>query len=285
MGNSDSKLNFRKAVVELSSKTQPIDAKEDSFWDQFWCESINTVQDVFALIPAPEIRALREESPSNLATLIYKAVEKLVSSTDTLCNSVNQQNLVLNSSRLLTRVLPYIFEDPEWRGFFWSSLPSSTSSPSHHHEHLNSSPVVQENSDNSPLAQSLLIAICDLLFCPDFTVPTLVQSKCKSGPFGSPDSPPEDLQSIDSCEYIWESGVGFTSAASSSTSHDKNRTELLRLLLTCFSTTMYNTPNEARVNPNKWITFFTSPSNRHALPLFTSLLNTVFAYDPSGSCL
>ena len=25
--------------------------------------------------------------------------------------------------RLLTRVLPYIFEDPDWRGFFWSTLP------------------------------------------------------------------------------------------------------------------------------------------------------------------
>ncbi|XP_074598309.1 protein HID1 isoform X2 [Brevipalpus obovatus] len=280
MGNSDSKLNFRKAVVQLSSKTQPIDAKEDSFWDQFWCESINSVQDVFALIPAAEIRALREESPSNLATLIYKAVEKLVSSTDTLCNSTNQQILVLNSCRLLTRILPYIFEDPEWKGFFWSSLPSSSpssnsldSSIDHDQPHV---------ADNPPLAQSLILAICDLLFCPDFSVANLPQTKCKAGPFGNPDSPPEDLQSIDSCEYIWESGVGFTSASSSSGSHDKNRTELLRLLLTCFSTTMYMTPNEARAQPNRWIQFFTSSSNRHTLPLFTSLLNTVFAYDPAG---
>jgi hypothetical protein len=30
------------------------------------------VQDVFALVPAAEIRAVREESPSNLATLCYK---------------------------------------------------------------------------------------------------------------------------------------------------------------------------------------------------------------------
>lgn len=31
-----------------------------------------TAQDIFALIPAAEIRAVREESPSNLATLCYK---------------------------------------------------------------------------------------------------------------------------------------------------------------------------------------------------------------------
>lgn len=30
---------------------------------------------------------------------------------------------VLNCVRLLIRILPYIFEDPDWRGFFWSTLP------------------------------------------------------------------------------------------------------------------------------------------------------------------
>lgn len=42
------------------------------------------------------------------------------------------------------------------------------------------------------------------------------------------------------------------------------------------------TPTEAGHTPNKWIEFFTSSDNRHALPLFTSLINTVFAYDPTG---
>lgn len=34
--------------------------------------------------------------------------------------------------------------------------------------------------------------------------------------------------------------------------------------------------------PNKWVQYFTSSENRHALPIFTSLLNTVCAYDPVG---
>lgn len=33
---------------------------------------------------------------------------------------------------------------------------------------------------------------------------------------------------------------------------------------------------------NKWIQYVTSAENRHALPMFTSLLNTVCAYDPVG---
>ncbi|RWS25953.1 protein HID1-like isoform X1 [Leptotrombidium deliense] len=274
MGNAGTKLNFRKAIVQLTTKTQPIDAKDDQFWDQFWCESVNSIQDVFALIPAPEIRALREESPSNLATLVYKAVEKLVHSTDTLCNTSSQQLIVLNSTRILTRILPYIFEDPDWKGFFWSSLPSGSATNEY-------SMGAEENEvhDNLPLAQSLILAVCDLLFCPDFVVASLPSNR---GKFGSPDSPPEDLQAIDSCEYIWEPGVGFTNATTSSAQFDKNRTELLRLLLTCFSSTMYMTPSEAGHIPNRWIQFFTSSENRHALPLFTSLVNTVFSYDPTG---
>jgi len=31
--------------------------------------------------------------------------------------------IAINCVRLLTRLLPYIFEEPEWRGFFWSDIP------------------------------------------------------------------------------------------------------------------------------------------------------------------
>jgi hypothetical protein len=49
------------------------------------------VQDVFTLVPSPEIRALREEAPSNLATLCYKAVEKLVKAVDNSCRTHHEQ--------------------------------------------------------------------------------------------------------------------------------------------------------------------------------------------------
>lgn len=50
--------------------------------------------------------------------------------------------LALNCARLLTRVLPYMLEDPEWHGFFWSSLPAAS------------------ENDSIPLAQSLINAVC-----------------------------------------------------------------------------------------------------------------------------
>ncbi|XP_044272660.1 protein HID1 [Tribolium madens] len=257
MGNVDTKLNFRKAVVQLTSKSEPIDANDDSFWEQFWSENVTNVQDIFTLVPAAEIRSLREDAPSNLATLCYKAVEKLVKAVDSSCRTQHEQQTVLNCARLLTRILPYIFEDSEWRGFFWSSLPSQG----------------DDEDESVPLAQSLLNAVCDLLFCPDFTV---VASR-KSGPDKA-----EELSAIDSCEYIWEAGVGFAHSPPRTPLLDSNRTELLKLLLTCFSETIYQPPTDITQNPNKWIAHLTSSENRHALPMFTSLLNTVCAYDPVG---
>ncbi|KAL0882840.1 hypothetical protein ABMA27_016375 [Loxostege sticticalis] len=256
MGNADTKLNFRKAVVHLTSKSQPIDAAEDRFWDQFWSESVTNVQDVFALVPGAEIRALREEAPNNLATLVYKAVEKLVKTVDSSCRTQKEQLTALNCARLLTRVLPYMLEEPEWHSFFWSSLPAAA-----------------ENEQSIPLAQSLINAICDLLFCPDFTV---VSTK-RSGPERA-----EELSSLDSCEYIWAGGVGFARSPPRVAQHEAARTELLRLLLTCFSETIYKPAQQAATHHNKWIAYLTSPENRHALPLFTSLLNTVCSYDPVG---
>lgn len=56
---------------------QPVEATDDAFWDQFWADISTSVQDVFALVPAAEIRAVREESPSNLATLCYKVSSRI----------------------------------------------------------------------------------------------------------------------------------------------------------------------------------------------------------------
>uniref|UniRef100_A0A6Q2YW00 HID1 domain containing b n=1 Tax=Esox lucius TaxID=8010 RepID=A0A6Q2YW00_ESOLU len=263
MGNSDSKLNFRKAVIQLTTKTQPVEATDDAFWDQFWADTATTVQDVFALVPAAEIRAVREESPSNLATLCYKAVEKLVQAAESGCSSEKEKQIVLNCSRMLTRILPYIFEDQDWRGFFWSTVPGAGRA---------GTDEMDDDEGARPLAESLLLAIADLLFCPDFTV-----HSHRRGPDAA-----EDMQTIDSCEYIWEAGVGFAQSPPLNYIHDLNRTELLRLLLTCFSEAMYLPPTSDNNILNPWVTFFCSTENRHALPLFTSLVNVVCAYDPVG---
>lgn len=102
------------------------------------------------------------------------------------------------------------------------------------------------------------------------------------------------MTSIDSCELIWQSGVGFANKTTINATHDSNRTEILKLLLACFSEVIY-APVEGNFhlfackirvildeNRMRWIRSFTSAENRHVLPLFTSLLNVVACYDPVG---
>lgn len=121
----------------------------------------------------------------------------------------------------------------------------------------------------------MLNALCDLLFCPDFTVSS-------SSKRGQPDSP-EDVRTIDSCEYIWEAGVGFAHSPPQNATHDQNRTEILKLVLTTFSETMYvPAASDNQAQHNQWISYLTSTENRHALPLFTSILNIICGYDPVG---
>ena len=76
MGSSDSKLSFKRAVEQLGS-AGPVEAGDEAVWDQLCQESLSSIQDVFTLLPAEEIRKLREDSPANLSKLCYK-VKKLI---------------------------------------------------------------------------------------------------------------------------------------------------------------------------------------------------------------
>ncbi|KAK6109919.1 High-temperature-induced dauer-formation family protein [Brugia pahangi] len=250
MGNSGSKINFRKAVVELTTKKSKVE--EDAFWEELCASNINSAADIFSLITAEDVRSLRDNSPSNLAALCYKTVDRIT----TACNSPSaiSSTKVLNCIRLLTRVCPYLFEDSDWKCFFWSLPPAEEN----------------EQFPHQPLAYALISALTDLLFCPEFTVSSL-----RNHPGGS-----DDLSAIDSCEYIWEAGVGFATKPPQVAEHDQRRTEILKLLLTCFSEVIYVSVSDE--NRMRWIARFTSAENRHVLPLFTSLLNIVCAYDPVG---
>lgn len=131
------------------------------------------------------------------------------------------------------------------------------------------------------LMKSLILSICDLLFCPEFTVLPHGVGYLSN----AVDSPPEDLKSLSTYDYVWEPGVGFESSVNSTTYYDKSRSELLRALLVGLSVTLYEPPESAIKLRNCWIETFASQENRHALPLFTSLLNVVFGYKPSRKLL
>ncbi|XP_075925973.1 protein HID1-like [Petromyzon marinus] len=235
---------------------------DEAFWRPFLGESDAAGQDAFLYVTAGDVRALRDELPSGLCTLIHKAVEKLRVAAESGCADDQEPVVVLTCIRLLTRLLPFVFEDAQWKDFFWAHAPT--------HHNVN----VEEDTSKvtPPLAETLLLAIAELLFCPGFTVAPHRQP--------GPDTP-EDTWPLDSCEFIWEAGVGVNISPPQSYVHDTNRLEILKLLLTCFSEVIYQSENDPR-SCNSWVKLFCSKENRHTLALFTSLLNVVFAYDPVG---
>lgn len=247
MGNSETKFDFVKSVIEFTDNQKNCD--EEQVWDNTWLQA-NSTNELFTSIPLNDIRRLRDNNPTNFASFICKLLQCLECCRDRMVASNSDQKKVLACVRLLARVIPCCFEDEKWRGYFWTFLPSQNS---------------QEKS--LPMASILLSILSDLLFCPGFTVNPLPKNTTI-----------ESLSKVDSCEYIWQAGVGFSNKVLINTAYDSVRTEILKLLLICFSETIYdNSENRLR-----WIKHFTSAENRHVLPIFTSLINVVCAYCPVG---
>lgn len=248
MGGSESKVNFRRAIVELETGSQG----DEAFWESFWAsDGVSCAQDVWALVPSAEVRALREEHPSLLATLIYKGVARLRESLKTAQEHPDGGKIVLretlNSARLLTRITPLLYEDVEWIGFYHSKIPSENG----------------EGVETKTLAEDIVEIVIELLFTPGI---------------GAHYSAKVGESSLD---CIWEAGVGVLHSPPSDSVLDNTRTELLRLLITLSSESLYLTPvNTGPVQINTWVKLITK--SKHSLSILASLLNTVCSYDPSG---
>jgi hypothetical protein len=141
MGASDSKLVFKKGIFRLSEdKIIPAD---DPYWAsvshlqscledivltafaQFW-ELPESTEDVFSLFSPNDIRRTRDTALENLETLILAITSRLFilrhhpSFPDP---DFAPERDALNCIRILTRILPYIYEAEqlsEWEDkFFW----------------------------------------------------------------------------------------------------------------------------------------------------------------------
>jgi hypothetical protein len=97
-----------------------------------------------------------------------------------------------------------------------------------------------------------------MLFYADFTLPKPPNSKNKVS------------------YAIWQSGVGCNTSIGTSKEFESNRTEILRLLLTLTSQSMYMSANMLPVQGVKAISYIvTCPDKQVVLSVLCSLLNTV----------
>ncbi|MCJ1482216.1 hypothetical protein MMC06_002379 [Schaereria dolodes] len=254
MGASDSKLVFKQGIFKLS-ETKKIPAN-DSYWTGFW-ELPESTEDVFSLFSPVDIRRTRDTSLENLETLILAVTSRLFilrnhpSFPDA---EIAPEKHALNCIRVLTRILPFIYEAENlevWEDkFFWGARRKQTRKGQ-----INKSEVLFDEAhpedvsqeteredgfeDARPLAEELIDTLIDLLFYADFTLPHNDRSKSKVS------------------YSIWQSGVGCNTPMSSSKEIESNRTEVLRLLLTLSSKSMYMPAREytletLKYNPASW---------------------------------
>lgn len=150
---------------------------------------------------------------------------------------------VLNCVRVLTRLLPYVYEAEhleEWEDkFFWARRKRMTRQAQISGEVLFDDAQSEDEPDQTssreanyedakPLAEELIDTLVDLLFFADFTIPRLPTAKGKVS------------------FSIWQSGVGCNTAMGSNKQLESNRCEILRLMLTLTGKAMYLPSSKSR---------------------------------------
>ncbi|KAL8945857.1 MAG: hypothetical protein Q9222_007663 [Ikaeria aurantiellina] len=298
MGNSDSKLVFKQGIFKLS-EPQPIHAG-DIFWTGFW-KLPESAEDVFSLFSPNDVRRCRDNSLPNIEMLLNSLIARLIalrhlpSFPDTELAPVKE---VLNCIRVITRILPFLYEVEHletWEDkFFWQRRKRQTK------DRVNTKAEVLFDDSNSkelekeeeiedytveytrPMGEELIDTLIDLLFYTDFTLPRVEQSKNRV------------------TYAIWQNGVGCNTPLQSSKEMESNRTEILRLLLTLSSKSLYMparmyiqiaeslpyihsyVTDIVPVKGVKALTYITTcPDKQIVLSLLCSQLNTTLQYNSS----
>ena len=82
---------------------------------------------------------------------------------------------------------------------------------------------------------------------------------------------------------VWRNGISVPSAANHSIyQYDKNRIDLLRLIITVLSQPLFYTPDEYLLVLNPFSTYFSNKRSKNCKNLFVSLINVIVSYDVSG---
>ncbi|KAL9123948.1 MAG: hypothetical protein Q9217_006676 [Psora testacea] len=271
MGNTDSKLAFKQGIFKLSS-TEAI-AANDPYWRAFY-ELPSSTDDIFSLFTPADIRRARDSSPKNIETLIYTLTSRLSALTHHR-NFPNPdtapERQALNCIRVLTRILPFIYEDEKlerWQDeVFWRKRRGSRHGKTEvlfgaSHGEQDEEPKEEEYA---PLGEELVNTLVDLLFYVGFTVPPAERSKNRV------------------TYAIWQKGVGCTTAMGASSEMESNRIEVLRLLLTLSSKALYMPAHVLPVKGVNALTYLVTCLDKQlVLSLLCSQLNTALNYNPAS---
>lgn len=82
---------------------------------------------------------------------------------------------------------------------------------------------------------------------------------------------------------VWRNGISVPAAVNHHNfSYDKNRIDLLRLVITVLSQPLFYSPDEYLLVLNPFNTYFSNKRSKNCKNLFVSLINVIVSYDVSG---
>ncbi|KAL1302930.1 hypothetical protein AAFC00_003251 [Neodothiora populina] len=279
--------DLKSNIVQASAGNTVIPPSSEEFWHTFW-ERPETAEHVFETITPSDIRNMRDNPQTfvNLDTLISETCRHLIHLRWT-SNSLSDKDAgagkeVLNCIRILTRVLPFIYESDalrEWeRSTFWSEkapthLDGDRERPNRpvHGE----SPTSENVADSTPtslhtgtatcLGVELIDSLLDLAFWSGFTLPANLDGQ--NGPtYG-----------------FWQSGIAYERRLDTSKEFESRRTEILQLLLTLESKSIYMTTGEYSLGGGEAVLCISNhPDRKKVQYLLCSLLNTVMKFQPDA---
>jgi hypothetical protein len=261
MGGQSSKAVFAGIVGTLLEKE--VESTEHEFWDELW-KTVLTVEDIFELISADDVRKIIATRPENMKTLFTQAVAQLYQVVETPYPIYFDQ--ALNCSRVLARVLPFLLEteskvikDLLWNRRFVKGTPEEAAAGE-------SEVVSEEVRESEPLAVILVNTIFHLLFLPDFTI------EDPNVEFNENDVNTQEFKAA----LMWAPGVGSTEkTVVNSTQFDTNRVDIIRLMIAAFSDSLYQNADTYDSCASMWLEVATSVDAPYAEIVFYSLMNTV----------
>lgn len=192
------------------------------------------------------------EPKKNLETLIYTAIARLRTLQDPRSYGDPQANTapeILNCMRILTRLLPYVYEADhlkEWQeAFFWR--PRRPTRLAAKKEGRN--PIYFDGLDPEkkytageaereiapPLGETLMDLVTNYLFFPGFAIPKRVLS--------------DGMLDVEVLVKVWQTGIGSNKSLNCTKDNEKNQMEALRLLIALSSKPMYTQPSKPLVLP------------------------------------
>ncbi|KAG7195730.1 uncharacterized protein KQ657_002113 [Scheffersomyces spartinae] len=269
MRSPEDKALYRSHVFKLA-QGRAIPVSQTEFWLYFWTQPESTTE-IFSAASIAEWRTIRDQNPVNVYTLLVVLFRRIVGFNLSNAPNLNQASTkLLNCIRLVTRVLPVLYGSHEYASvyefqLFWNekdydpvdlidkdklASASTTGGP--------------YNTPEKVFGVTIVRCLVDLLFVRGFTM-----SRFRS-------------------DTLWEKGIsGSSSSHSHSNSGDSstapidsivdcNRSEVLKLILTLFSSTMYQKLEDVTSENNNFLLLFiTSCPKQKLLDLTASLLNIV----------